>query len=294
VVRLLKNTCSLLFIIFTAIIIVSCVRTMPDGPPDHPVNLQKIPNAKPRPLPRSKYGNPASYVIHGKRYYVLKTEKGYHKRGIASWYGTKFQGALTSSREPYNMLAMTAASPVLPIPSFVRVTNLRNPRSVIVKVNDRGPFVGNRILDLSYVAAAKLGYASQGTAPVEVQVISDDRPHPFNHSATFVKTKFKHPLKHSPDKHWFVQLGAFRQFHKAKDLTNRLKGIVTKPVSIYMVKKNNALVYRVSIGPLVSFTESIRLQRQLKKLGFLDITTITGTGYTHASHSNKNLDRGLG
>lgn len=142
-----------------------------DGPPNFYVDVNKIPNAKPRPLLYSKYGNPTFYTVNGKRYHVLKTAYGYHQRGIASWYGTKFHGQLTSSHEPYNMLAMTGASPVLPIPCFVRVTNLSNGRWVIVKINDRGPFATNRILDLSYAAAKKLGYAKLGIALIEVESI---------------------------------------------------------------------------------------------------------------------------
>jgi rare lipoprotein A len=126
-----------------------------DGPPHRDVDVSNIPNAVPRDLPKSPYGNPKRYTVNGVTYHVLPTAKNYQATGIASWYGKKFHGRLTSTRERYNMFAMTAASPVLPIPSFVRVTNLRNGRSVIVKVNDRGPFAPNRILDLSYAAAKK-------------------------------------------------------------------------------------------------------------------------------------------
>lgn len=125
-------------------------------------------DAVPAPVPYSRHGNPNSYVVHGKRYHVLKTTKGYDKTGYASWYGTKFHGRLTSTREPYDMHAMTAASPVLPIPSYVHVTNLDNGRSVVVKVNDRGPFKSNRIIDLSYAAAKKLGYINKGVGHVRV------------------------------------------------------------------------------------------------------------------------------
>ena len=135
----------------------SSVTVRKDSAPTGNFDASRVPDAKPRKLPKSRYGNPKSYVVFGKRYHVLNSAEGYNKRGIASWYGTKFHGQLTSSREPYNMYAMTAASPNLPIPTFVRVTNLENGRTIIVKVNDRGPFASNRIIDLSYAAAKKLG-----------------------------------------------------------------------------------------------------------------------------------------
>jgi len=118
----------ILLIILITLFLSSCAQApqVKDGPPAFTVNTQSIQNEKPRYLPKSRYGNPASYVVNGKRYHVLPSAKGYNKRGIASWYGTKFQGRLTSSREPYDMLAMTAASPELPIPCFARVTNLSN------------------------------------------------------------------------------------------------------------------------------------------------------------------------
>jgi rare lipoprotein A (peptidoglycan hydrolase) len=128
-------------------------------------------DAVPKAEARSRYGNPSSYVVAGNRYHVLKTSKSYEKTGMASWYGTKFHGRLTSSREPYDMHAMTAASPHLPIPSYAHVTNLSNGHTVIVKVNDRGPFKSDRIMDLSYAAAKKLGYLNHGTAKIRVTAI---------------------------------------------------------------------------------------------------------------------------
>ena len=120
---------------------------------------------------KSKYGNPKSYVVFGKRYYVKDSAKGYVEQGIASWYGTKFHGRRTSSGETYDMYAMTAAHKTLPLPTYARVTNLENGRSVMVKVNDRGPFHQNRIIDLSYSAATRLGIVKTGTGRVEVEAI---------------------------------------------------------------------------------------------------------------------------
>jgi rare lipoprotein A len=121
--------------------------------------------------PRSKYGNPASYEVYGQTYEVLATARGYSERGKASWYGEDFHGKRTSSGEPYNMHAMTAAHRTLPLPTYVRVTNLKNRREVIVRVNDRGPFHDNRIIDLSFAAATELGITGTGTADVEVTAI---------------------------------------------------------------------------------------------------------------------------
>lgn len=142
-----------------------------DGVPAGNVDVSKIPNAVPKPEPKSPYGNPTSYVTAGHRYYVLNDAKGYSQQGMASWYGRKFQNQLTSSHERYDPWAMTGASRTLPIPTYVQVTNLENGRQVIVKINDRGPFAANRIVDLSYAAATKLGYAGKGTALVKVSAI---------------------------------------------------------------------------------------------------------------------------
>jgi rare lipoprotein A len=140
-------------------------------PPAPPAHLLDVPDAIPRAEPRAIYGNPPSYEVFGKRYYVMASSVGYVERGVASWYGPGFHKELTSVREPYDMYGMTAAHKTLPLPAYVRVTNLQNGRSCVVRVNDRGPFVGNRIIDLSYTAAAKLDMLRDGTAMVEVRVL---------------------------------------------------------------------------------------------------------------------------
>lgn len=145
-----------------------------DGPgANPPADIAGIPDAVPKPEPRADSGN-NPYTVSGKTYYPLANANGYHERGIASWYGRKFNGKRTSSGEPYDMYAMTAAHKTLPLPSYVRVRNLQNGRSVIVRVNDRGPFLSNRLIDLSYVAAAKLGILGTGTGLVEVDALSTD------------------------------------------------------------------------------------------------------------------------
>jgi rare lipoprotein A len=143
----------------------------PRALPPPPAHVQDVPDAIPRLEPRAIYGNPPSYDVFGKRYYVMASSVGYVERGVASWYGPGFHKELTSVREPYDMYGMTAAHKTLPLPAYVRVTNLQNGRSCVVRVNDRGPFVGNRIIDLSYTAAAKLDMLRDGTAMVEVRAL---------------------------------------------------------------------------------------------------------------------------
>jgi rare lipoprotein A len=132
---------------------------------------ETVPDAVPRYEPRSIYGNPPFYDVFGKRYFVLSSSADYVERGVASWYGPGFHKVRTSTQEPYDMYGMSAAHKTLPLPCYARVTNLQNGRSVVVRVNDRGPFVGNRIIDLSYTAAAKLDMLRNGTAMVEVRTV---------------------------------------------------------------------------------------------------------------------------
>lgn len=144
-----------------------------DGPPDDEnIDLASIPDAIPRDEPYSRYGNPASYEALGKTYYVLPSAAGFTQTGRASWYGKQFHGRRTSSGEPYNMFKMTAAHKRLPIPSYVRVTNLDTGKQVIVRVNDRGPFHDGRIIDLSYVAARRLDVVAHGSVPVRIETVT--------------------------------------------------------------------------------------------------------------------------
>lgn len=225
-----------------------------DGAPNYYVDMSRVHNPVPHYLPKSKYGN-RDYYVHGRWYHVLKTARGYDKRGIASWYGTKFQGRLTSTRERYNLLDMTAASPDLPIPCFVRVTNLQNGRQVIVKVNDRGPFASNRIIDLSYVAARKLGYEGRGTALVEVTSV--DAPNPIE------KTR-RYYAHHRPA--MYLQVGAFSAPQNAEHLRYELKRITFRPIRIEHNTEKSSL-YRVQIGPLTSVEESDNLVNRIERAG---------------------------
>jgi rare lipoprotein A len=145
-----------------------------DGEPDRSIDVNALPEPEPRSEPLSKYGNRSPYTVLGKSYEVLPTSRGYVERGIASWYGAKFHGYMTSSFEPYDMYAFSAAHKTLPLPSWVRVTNLANGKDVVVRVNDRGPFHQDRIIDLSYAAAARIGIWPAGTGRVEVRAIAPD------------------------------------------------------------------------------------------------------------------------
>jgi rare lipoprotein A len=153
-----------------------CATTGGDSAPASGPDLADIEDAVPRAEPKSKYGNPKSYVVFGKRYYTKASADGHVERGLASWYGKKFHGRRTSSGERYDMHAMTAAHKSLPLPTYVEVTNLNNGRSTVVKVNDRGPFHGERVIDLSYAAARKLGMVRKGTAMVEVRAVDPRKP----------------------------------------------------------------------------------------------------------------------
>lgn len=174
----LLRRCGLKFLaLLLALVLAGCEST--PSPPAGDSGPQRIPRgvltqADPVPSdePLSASGNSMSYVVFGKRYYRLKTARGFDEEGVASWYGRKFHGRLTASGEPYDMYTMTAAHKSLPLPTFARVTNLRNNRSIVVRINDRGPFVDDRLIDLSYAAAAKLDMLAAGTARVRVQTLS--------------------------------------------------------------------------------------------------------------------------
>lgn len=220
-----------------------------DSAPEHPIDVSHVANATPKSLPRSRYGNPMSYVVNGKTYHVLKDHSGYQATGYASWYGTKFQGRRTSSGELYDMYSMTAASPTLPIPCFVKVTNLYNNRSVVVKVNDRGPFHEDRILDLSYAAASKLGMMRHGTAHVKVVAIDTETAH-----------------KLPPNN--YLQVAAFNDSKNAKNLLSTLKHMLNEPITVASNDNDDrSLIYRVLIGPIEQ-NQLNRIQHMLASNGF--------------------------
>jgi rare lipoprotein A len=250
-----------------------------DGAPHNYENINNIRNPVVQPLKKSIYGNPSSYVVRGKRYFVLPSSVGYRQRGIASWYGTKFHGKLTSTREPYNLYAMTAASPILPLPCFVQVTNLNNHRSVIVKVNDRGPFEDNRILDLSYAAAYKLDMIKHGTAPVEVIALTPKSTQSYSTSQdtvaspTYViqtiqaqKAQSQTNLITQPTSGLFIQIAAYSVLSHAQATKNKVQALVSYPVTIQTKIIIDKTMYLVKIGPLKNQEQVSDAQNALNSL----------------------------
>jgi rare lipoprotein A len=231
----------------------------PPAPPPAAV-LNAIADAVPRIEPRSALGNPVSYEVFGKRYFLLPSAEGFRERGVASWYGPNFHSRPTSSGEPYDMYAMTAAHKTLPIPAYVRVTNLGNGRSIVVRVNDRGPFVGNRIIDLSYTAAYKLDMWRAGTAFVDIEVLTPNALPDLARSVTATQTV---PTLATPV--LYLQIGAFSVADNANALAEKLRrdgfpAIVLPPGS-------SSPLYRVRVGPVSDVASFDQTAARLTALG---------------------------
>ncbi len=248
-----------------------------DGTPSRKLNPDEIRDAVPRREPITRAGNKSPYTVLGQTYVLLPSSKGYRQTGIASWYGTKFHGQSTSNGEKYDVYEMTAAHKTLPIPTYVLVTNLENNRQAVVRVNDRGPFVSNRIIDLSYAAAVKLGYAGKGTAFVEVAAIDVDnwppRDAPVAPPAVVPPRKPEAPPPSAPaaidSGAVYVQAGAFGDPRAAEALRARLAKSQNHPVVVQRTPSGPVL-YRVRIGPLRdrALAEQVRgqlLERRLSE-----------------------------
>lgn len=273
---------SLIFLFLSAILSSCATHVAKDGPPKFDVDVTNIPNATPKIEPLAKYGNMSSYVVFGKRYYTMASSRNYEAVGTASWYGTQFHQHKTSSGEPYDMLAMTAAHKTLPLPTYLEVTNLKNHRKIIVKVNDRGPFVSNRLIDLSYVAAKKLGVLGHGTAPVKIKAIDPNR---FGYQIELAKNKplIQHPLQHntfvaqnndrfarmqeniSARGRMYLQVGAFKNKTRAIELRQRLVALLGTPIKIATPSKDD--LYRVQVGPIKDLATEDRINNQLLNIG---------------------------
>jgi rare lipoprotein A len=249
-----------------------------------------VPDAIPRVEARSRFGNPPFYEVFGKRYYVLSSNVGYIERGVASWYGPGFHKIRTSTGEPYDMYAMTAAHKTLPLPAYVRVTNLQNGRTVVVRVNDRGPFVENRIIDLSYTAAAKLDMVRNGTAFVEVRSIDPNGIEPPLVAAAAPTTApvtpaptatsavppppASAPRASAPPANaraaLFVQAGAFGDPANAQRLAQKLRGGDYGNVFVRDDQIAGRRMYRVRIGPVPNVAEFDRVVAALQRDGVQD------------------------
>lgn len=244
-----------------------------DGPPPDPVRAHNVPDAIPRAEPPSRYGNPDTYEVFGKTYHTLDTSVGFVQRGTASWYGRKFHGRRTSSGEPYDMYAMTAAHRELPIPCYVRVTHLENGRSVVVRVNDRGPFHEGRIIDLSYAAASRLGIADAGTGPVEIRAITPGEEMP-RVAATTSPLAVPAPAAvpvwaetgvNSGMVPVSLQVGAFNELANATRLRDRLLAKLGRPVVIHEDAASPR--YRVRVGPLAAEDDLSAVELALEQMG---------------------------
>ncbi len=260
-----------------------CVSTpRPSGPvagpapsPEPPPDLASIPEAVPRAEPRSARGNPPFYTVFGQRYFVLDTAQDYVERGVASWYGPGFHAATTSNGERYDMYAMTAAHKSLPLPSYVQVTNLRNGRSVVVRVNDRGPFKDGRIIDLSYTAAARLDMVKDGTTFVEVRAISAPQAAgqaSAEAAATATPASAAADAAATPAAatSLYVQAGAFSSEANATRLLQQLRSQGLQQSFVRQDELAGQTLYRVRVGPIPDVGEFDRVLGQLRSLGVAD------------------------
>jgi len=239
----------------------------PTGPPP---DLSKIPEPVPKAEPRSQYGNKSPYTVLGQTYRVLPSAKGYVERGIASWYGNKFHGYTTSTFEKYDMYAYSAAHKTLPLPSYARVTNLENGRSVVVRINDRGPFVANRVIDLSYVAAVKIGVWPKGTAMVEVRALEPGaRPaaEPAAPAAVSARANVAAAPAKAPNPLLYLQVGAFADRSNAERAAARVRAARLGDVRVVAAQVDGRTVRRVRLGPLKDVDEADRLTPKVRALG---------------------------
>ena len=225
-----------------------------DSAPLRPISQDEVFDAIPQADPILRFGNMSPYVIDGVTYNVLEDYRDYREQGTASWYGAKFSGHKTSNGELYDLYQPSAAHKTLPIPSYARVTNLDNGKSIVVRVNDRGPFHSDRIIDLSYAAAVKLGYMEQGTAQVEVEVMEvvgvEDRRDPLYGN------------------YRYLQLGAFGGQASAQTLVEALTPLLSAEVFVSAVESDGTLLYRVRVGPVDDKSHLLAVQQQLQDSGY--------------------------
>ncbi len=241
----------------------------PEDGPGAAIDPDSLPTVVPRDEPRSRYGNPESYVVNGERYHVRDSAEGYVAEGTASWYGSKFHGRRTSSGEPYDMYDMTAAHRSLPLPTYVRVTNLDNGRSTVVRVNDRGPFVDDRLIDLSYAAATRLGVIDNGTARVRVRALTPGE-------STADKQADVDDADAGRGGEVYLQVGAFREYANAQRMRARVRGAGIRPVDVEKVEPAaGESVYRVRIGPLAADADRDAMLGKLEEAGVKGARFIT-------------------
>ncbi|SQG00588.1 rare lipoprotein A [Paucimonas lemoignei] len=287
-------------------------RAHKDGAPWWDVDISRIPDATPTIHTGPYKANP--YTVLGKSYFPLSDSKRYVASGTASWYGTKFHGQNTANGEVYDLYGMSAAHKTLPLPSYVRVTNLDNNRTVILRVNDRGPFYSDRIIDLSYAAAKKLGYAETGTARVKVEGIDPQEwlaqngrptpllpnqpqvmpqatppalvastgtieqytPPPQQHAAPSVPMQFDAKKNGSaPASGLYLQVGAFANPDAAELLRSKLSGMVRAPVFVSSIARNQQTLYRVRMGPIQTQGEAQQMQNSVRSANLGQPSVVT-------------------
>ena len=253
-------TWRLVVVALAALLLAACARearppaTERDGAPPDQLDPALIEIPQPRPEPPSAYGNHSPYEVFGQTYHVKATAEGYTERGLASWYGTKFHGRPTSSGEPYDMYRMTAAHRSLPLPTWAEVTRLDTGKTIIVRINDRGPFHPDRIIDLSWAAAVKLDMVDAGTAAVEVRAITfgDEGP-------GLTPRPARVPV--------FVQVGAFSDSNRARGIARDLESAGLGPIQTQRARTSSGAVWRVRIGPVDQVELARSLIEQVAELG---------------------------
>ncbi len=306
------RTAALILATGLGIVLAGC-SSAPRRGAEHVKNLPppgNVADAVPRAEPHSSHGNPPFYDVNGQRFTVLASSDNYVERGVASWYGPDFQGHNTSSGERYDMYGMTAAHKTLPIPCYARITNLSNGRSVVVRINDRGPFVGNRIVDLSYSAATRLDIVRTGTAFVELRTVGPDAPStavttpivaaaapasppsaPLIMPTSSVSAATASPEPASPQSAQppepeepqavaapvalYIQVGAFADEGNAQRLVQRLQSAGISQVFSLPSPDSARALRRVRIGPIATVEEFDRLAAQLASLGYREARLAT-------------------
>lgn len=267
-------------------------RDRSDSGPAIPLDVAKLAEPVPKVEPRARYGNKSRYTVLGHSYEVLASARDYVERGIASWYGNKFHGYMTSSLETYDMNQFSAAHKTLPLPSYARVTNLDNGKSVIVRINDRGPFHDNRLIDLSYAAAVRIGVWPKGTGLVEVRAIDPEHPdrnatqsnHPGRTSAQAASASpmIQNPVVSGPAEplaaravpaprhavRLFLQIGAYASKVGADRVALAARNAGIDSVRVDAVEIGGRSLQRVRIGPLVDVAAADALTARVEQLGF--------------------------
>ena len=249
-----------LVVLLTAAGLTACSGFEPaDGKPLLDIRPEQVVEPVPRAEPILAAGDTSPYRVNGRSYRVLESNEGYQEQGIASWYGRKFHGRNTANGEVFNAYAATAAHRSLPIPSYLEVTNLENGRSMVVRVNDRGPFHRERLIDLSYGAAVKLGFEQQGTVRVQLRAL---------HLAAAEDLRRNPALAEWKSDYRYLQVGSFSERNSAHALQQRLDPKISAPVIVSEIQLGNTAWYRVRVGPVDDRELLLEMRDQLLLLGY--------------------------